>query len=48
MKKNKNILTKLLSSMALMMTVVNVNTSCMFWIHQESVPKESNYLRKFR
>lgn len=36
-----------LAGLALMITSLNVNTTCLFVAHQPELPKDSNKLRKF-
>lgn len=51
MKKIKNsIVTKCagsIASLALMLTVFNANSACIFLFHQPELPKEAQSLRKF-
>lgn len=37
----------ILASLALMVTTMNVNSTCIFYIHQPKLPKEAERLRKF-
>jgi cyclic lactone autoinducer peptide len=37
----------LVASLALMVTIANVNSSCMFVMHQPKLPKGAEKLRKF-
>lgn len=46
----KRMLIKLCSSvasLALLITMVNVNTACIAFIHQPKLPKDAKRLRKF-
>ena len=36
-----------LASLALMITALNVNTTCLFVMHQPKLPKDANKLSKF-
>lgn len=36
-----------LASLALMLTVFNANSACVFFYHQPELPKEAQSLRKF-
>lgn len=50
MKKNWNWVYKLngaLSALALMVTTLNVNTTCMYVMHQSELPESAKSLRKF-
>lgn len=50
MEISKNVVLKfgmVLASFALMVTSLNVNTTCMFIAHQPELPQGSSKLRKF-
>nr|WP_312577105.1 cyclic lactone autoinducer peptide [Sedimentibacter sp.] len=47
MKRNMIKFSKLLASLALMVTASNINTTCLFIAHQPELPAEANKLRKF-
>lgn len=47
MKKYVVKLTRHLAAFALMITVLNANTSCLFLAHQPKLPSGANKLRKF-
>lgn len=38
---------KIIASLSLMLTVFNVNSTCLFLAHQDKLPKEAEKLRKF-
>lgn len=38
---------RMVASFALMITALNVNTTCMFIAHQDELPKSAKKLRKF-
>lgn len=47
MKRYVMRLTKYLAAFALMITALNVNTTCLFAAHQPKLPTGANKLRKF-
>ncbi|WP_303864845.1 cyclic lactone autoinducer peptide [Alkalibaculum bacchi] len=47
MKKIIMKISGLVASLALMVTIANVNSSCMFVMHQPKLPKGAEKLRKF-
>ncbi|HBV67792.1 MAG TPA: cyclic lactone autoinducer peptide [Clostridiales bacterium] len=47
MKRYVMKLTKYLAVFALMITALNVNTTCLFVAHQPKLPTGANKLRKF-
>lgn len=47
MKRYVMKLTKYLAVFALMITALNVSTTCLFVAHQPKLPTEANKLRKF-
>ncbi len=47
MRRNMIRFSKLLASLALMITSLNINTACLFIAHQPRLPEEANKLRKF-
>lgn len=50
MKKRKNMflfLSKFVVALALMVTTLNVNSTCMFYINQPPLPKAAKRLRRF-
>lgn len=38
---------KLITSFSLIMTVLSVNQTCMYWIYQPSIPESAKKYRKF-
>jgi cyclic lactone autoinducer peptide len=40
-------MSRIVSCLALMVTVMNVNSACFFLMHQPELPKDSDSLRKY-
>lgn len=47
MKKYMLKFSKCLAALALMITAMNVNTTCLFAVHQPVIPSRANKLRRF-
>jgi cyclic lactone autoinducer peptide len=47
MKKITLGMSRIVSCLALMVTVMNVNSACFFLMHQPELPKGSDSLRKY-
>lgn len=46
-RKMKKCILKILANIALLMTICNVNSTCLFWTHQPIVPDKAKKLRRF-
>lgn len=47
MKNVKCKVLKLISCLALTMTVISVNQTCMYWIYQSKIPESAKKYRRF-
>ena len=43
----KKFLLRFTASVAMFITICNVNQTCMFWVNQPEIPERLKYYRKF-